>query len=349
MDQPEDAGAATDAATLNSDAAVVEGGLKRHEGDTPTPPPPPEAAVLNNDHAAPTGDGGSPKTGGNAQARRRDYRKRALSSATNGTLETNGSMNGNPTSDNNNGFSGLSFMQTSTIGSNIMGSGGDHSIVSFGLNFNFDNTSSPSNSDSGEVGDTKKKKANGNDGSVDKKPAAKPSAITAPNSKDASGGSDKGKNSKSSNSNQKHSSKSPKSSKKASPSGTNGEDGGGSDPNSSDSSLNNDSGGSASGGDSNSGSGSGGDGSGGSGWKSTISSLTTSSNQEWMATNDSAAAAAAAAEVKAAVNKATDVAKMSPEGMETGVYCKGGHCVHISLSSILVTNVISLLIAYYRW
>ncbi len=343
MDQPEDAGAATDAATLNSDAAVVEGGIKRHEGDTPTPPPPAEAAVLNNDHAAPSGDGGSPKTGGNAQARRRDYRKRTLSSATNGTLETNGSMNGNTTSDNNN-FSGLSFMQNSTIGSNIMGSGGDHSIVSFGLNFNFDNTSSPSNSDSGEVGGTKKKKANGNDGSLDKKPAAKPSAIAAPDSKDASGGSDKGKNSKGSNSNQKHSSKSPKSSKKASPSGTNGEDGGGSDPNSSDSSLNNDSGGSASGGDSNSGSGSGGDRSGGSGWKSTISSLTTSSNQEWVATNDSAAAAAAAvaAEVTAVVNKATGVAKMSPEGMETGMYCKGInlHCVHLSSSSILITNIL---------
>eukprot|EP00574_Skeletonema_japonicum_P005495 CAMPEP_0201725210 /NCGR_PEP_ID=MMETSP0593-20130828/8682_1 /ASSEMBLY_ACC=CAM_ASM_000672 /TAXON_ID=267983 /ORGANISM="Skeletonema japonicum, Strain CCMP2506" /LENGTH=32 /DNA_ID= /DNA_START= /DNA_END= /DNA_ORIENTATION= len=32
MDQPDDAGAATDAATLNSDAAVVEGGIKRHDG-----------------------------------------------------------------------------------------------------------------------------------------------------------------------------------------------------------------------------------------------------------------------------------------------------------------------------
>lgn len=318
--QPDDAGAATDAATLNSDAAVVEGGIKRREGDTPTPPPPQEAEVLNNDHAALAGGGGSPKTGGNTKARRRDYRKRALSSATNGTLETNASMNGNVTSDNNNAFSGLSFMQNSAMGSNIMSSGGDHSIVSFGLNFNFDNTSSPSNSDSGEGGDTKKKKADGNNASGDKKPAAKPSAITAPNSKDASGGSNKGKNSKGSSSNHlKHSSKMPKSSKKASPSGTNGEDGGGSDPNSSDSSLNNDSGGSASGGDSNSGSGSGGDGSGGSGWKSTISSLTTSSNQEWMATNDSAAAAAAvaAAEVAAVVNKATGVAKMSPEGMET--------------------------------
>mmetsp|Transcript_2902 Transcript_2902/g.4898 ORF Transcript_2902/g.4898 Transcript_2902/m.4898 type:complete len:757 (-) Transcript_2902:212-2482(-) len=314
MDQPDDAGAATDAATLNSDAAVVEGGIKRREGDTPTPPPPQEAEVINNDHAAPA-VGGSPKAGGNTQARRRDYRKRALSSATNGTLETNGSVNGNATSDNNNGFSSLSFMQNSALGSNIMRSGGDHSIVSFGLNFNFDNTSSPSNSDSGEGGDTKKKKADGNDASDDKKPAAKPSAITAPDNKDASGGNNKDKTSKGSSSNQKHSSKSPK---KASPSGTNGEDG--SDPNSSDSSLNNDSGGSASGGDSNSGSGSGGDGSGGSGWKSTISSLTTSSNQEWMATNDSAAAAAAAvtaAEVTAVVNKATGAAKMSPEGMET--------------------------------
>jgi len=339
--QPDDAGAATDAATLNSDAAVVEGGIKRREGDTPTPPPPQEAEVLNNDHVALAGGGGSPKTGGNAQARRRDYRKRALSSATNGTLETNASMNGNVTSDNNNAFSGLSFMQNSAMGSNIMSSGGDHSIVSFGLNFNFDNTSSSSNSDSGEGGDTKKKKADGNNASGDKKPAAKPSAITAPNSKDASGGSNKGKNSKGSSSNQKHSSKMPKSSKKASPSGTNGEDGGGSDPNSSDSSLNNDSGGSASGGDSNSGSGSGGDGSGGSGWKSTISSLTTSSNQEWMATNDSAAAAAvAASEVAAVVNKATGVAKMSPEGMETGMYCKGGTIVcFIPLSSFLITNM----------
>lgn len=315
-----DAGAATDAATLNSDDAVVEGGVKRREGDIPTPPPPQEAEVLHNYHAA-TAGGGSPKTGGNTHARRQHYRKRALSSATNGTLDTNASMNRNVTSDNNNAFSGLSFMHNSAIGSNMMSSGGDHSIVSFGLNFNFDNTSSPSNSDSGEGGEINQKKADVNDGSDDKKPAAKPSAMTAPNNKDTSGGSNKGKHSKERSSN--HHKHSNKTSRKTSPSGTTGEDGRGSDPNSSDSSMNNDSGGSASGGDSNSGSGSGGDGSGGSGWKSTISSLTTSSNQEWMVRNDSAAAAMAAREAQAVANKATGDAKMSPEGMETGVYCMG--------------------------
>ncbi len=316
--QADDAGAATDAATINSDAAVLEGVQqlpKRHEGDNPTPPPPQEAEVMNHcsgDPAAAGGITGDAKTG-NAEARRRHYRKRGLSSATAGTVETLPSTsNGRGNISDVNGLSGLSLMQNSAVGSNIMSSGVDHSIVSFGLNFNFDNTSSPSNSDSGEGGETKKKKVAAN-GSADKKPAAK--QTTTPQ---AATGSNEGKNNKGSSSN-KGPNKTGKSSKKASPSGNGGEDG--SDPNSSDSSLNNDSGGSASGGDSNSGSGSGsgGDGSGGSGWKSTISSLTTSSNQEWLATNESAAAAVAAAETGAVANNATADANLSAKKVETGV------------------------------
>jgi hypothetical protein len=48
--QADDAGAATDAATINSDAAVLEGVQqppKRHEDGNPSPPPPQEAEVLN--------------------------------------------------------------------------------------------------------------------------------------------------------------------------------------------------------------------------------------------------------------------------------------------------------------
>lgn len=324
--QADDAGAATDAATINSDAAVLEGVQqppKRHEDGNPSPPPPQEAEVLNHSSGDPVAAGGitgDAKTG-NAEARRRHYRKRALSSATAGTVETLPSTsNGGGNTSDANGLSGLScLMQNSAVGSNIMSSGVDHSIVSFGLNFNFDNTSSPSNSDSGEGGETKKEKVAAN-GSADKKPAAKPTTTSPTNSNEgtpqAATGSNEGKNSKGSSSNNGPN-KTSKSAKKASPSGNGGEDG--SDPNSSDSSLNNDSGGSASGGDSNSGSGSGGDGSGGSGWKSTISSLTTSSNQEWLATNESAAAAVTAAETDAVANNATDDAKLSAKKVETGV------------------------------
>lgn len=319
--QADDAGAATDAATINSDAAVLEGVQqppKRHEDGNPSPPPPQEAEVMNHcsgDPAVAGGITGDAKTG-NAEARRRHYRKRALSSATAGTVETLPSTsNGGGNTSDANGLSGLScLMQNSAVGSNIMSSGVDHSIVSFGLNFNFDNTSSPSNSDSGEGGDTKKKEVAAN-GSADKKPAAKPTT-TNEGTPQAATGSNEDKNSKGSSSN-KGPNKTGKTTKKASPSGNGGEDG--SDPNSSDSSLNNDSGGSASGGDSNSGSGSGGDGSGGSGWKSTISSLTTSSNQEWLATNESAAAAVTAAETDAVANNATDDAKLSAKKVETGV------------------------------
>ena len=120
-----------------------------------------------------------------------------------------------------------------------MSAAGD-SIVTFGLNFHFDNTSSPSNSDSGEGEGTKKKKTVANC-STEKKPAAKPTTMASPNnSKEGlppeASGSNEGKNSKGSSSN-KCSNKAAKSSNKASPSGNGGEDG--FDPNSSDSSLNN--------------------------------------------------------------------------------------------------------------
>lgn len=76
--------------------------------------------------------------------------------ASSGTIESSASMaaaaggqsNNNPNAALSRNLS--SFMNSSNMGSNIMNSGAEHSIVSFGLNFNFDSTSSPSNSDSGE-------------------------------------------------------------------------------------------------------------------------------------------------------------------------------------------------------
>lgn len=133
----------TDAATLNSDAAIVDGSASG-SGEQISPPAAVEAA------APPIMDlsGIAALTGAsthiNAHAKQRRYRKRALSTAgtSSGTIESAG---GNPSD-----APGASLLNRS-IGSNIMTSGADQSIVSFGLNFNFDNTSSPSNSDSGEA------------------------------------------------------------------------------------------------------------------------------------------------------------------------------------------------------
>lgn len=276
----------------------------------------------------------------NVQTKHRLYRKRALSSATSGTIDTNASMNNNngavASSSNDNAMgtdynglpnlpsSGISVMNM-PLGTNTSsvvggGSGGEQSIVSFGINFNFDSTSSPSTSDSGEGAVNSEKGGegessnseddNGERGKGKKaKVAAHPSAtaplasgeakkksaskaknptsneVTAAKSgkKSAAGGSDEDKNSGSSSN---------KKAKKSKQSTTNNN---GEAADSSDSSKDYNSGGSAA---SSGGSNSGNDGS--SGGKSTISSLTTSSNQEWMAANERTLAASHAVAAVAA-------------------------------------------------
>lgn len=150
-------------------------------------------------------------------------------------------------------------------------SGGEGSIVSFGLNFNFDSTSSPSNSDSGE-GDNGK--LGGNDGekmksSNNQKEGENGGLPSRPTKKTSNRSGGSGRDDKNKKENKQSSSSPTKSAN------TNSKEN--SESASSDSGQDqdyNDSGGSAA-------SGSGNDGS--SGGKSTISSLTTSSNQEWMA------------------------------------------------------------------
>ena len=137
-------GTANDAATLNSDAAVTSvgggsGGEKAAVSTSTIPPAiqPPQAAAQ--------GEGGS-GTNNTSQPRR----KRALSFAYEplGTIETSTSMTAAQARQQNNNTTTASttnqLMHQNTIGSNIMGSingnsGVGDSIVSFGLNFNFDN------------------------------------------------------------------------------------------------------------------------------------------------------------------------------------------------------------------
>ena len=77
------------------------------------------------------------------------FRKRALSTATSATMESNTLLNQAELA--NLPSSGISLMNNSLNHNNMNESGMEHSIVSFGLNFNFDSTSSTSNSDSGEA------------------------------------------------------------------------------------------------------------------------------------------------------------------------------------------------------
>jgi len=193
------------------------------------------------------------------------FRKRALSTATAGSAgmferESLGALS----------TSGISLLANSLNPANGMGSGGEGSIVSFGLNFNFDSTSSPSNSDSGdgdkgdvkEVSDGENKREGGN-----KKKKAGLNVVKQSPKKATNGSGGSGSN----NSKKVKQDGSPPSTTKDSPK-ENSES-------ASDSGQDQDynSGGSAA-------SGSGNDGS--SGGKSTISSLTTSSNQEWMASQN---------------------------------------------------------------
>lgn len=191
MEVETEAGILTDAATTSSDAAVVLPPPKYHHK---------EAALGCGECSSEQGYGEDRQStlseaggltmpdataallaGGHhyisAHARRRHHRKRALSKAnSSGTIETSGSMaedenanNDNMSSNNNyrdsSHLSSESLMNSSTIGSNIMSAkGAEHSIVSFGRNFNFDSTSSPSNSDSGE-GAVNDRKGGGGEGS----------------------------------------------------------------------------------------------------------------------------------------------------------------------------------------
>ena len=191
-------------------------------------------------------------------AQRKNLRKRALSTAEGSNHDISlGALSA----------SGISLLANMPPNS----SGGEGSIVSFGLNFNFDSTSSPSNSDSGEgdngkVGgsDGEKMKSNNNQKESEhgQGPSSRPEKKTSKGS-GGSGSDDKKKENKQSSSSPPNSANTNSKENSESASSDSGQD-----------QDYNDSGGSAA-------SGSGNDGS--SGGKSTISSLTTSSNQEWMA------------------------------------------------------------------
>ncbi len=190
---------------------------------------------------------------------------------------------------------GDSLVMNMPLASGISGASNAGSIVSFGLNFNFDSTSSPSNSDSGDAGNkagegSSEEDGNGNTANI---PNAKSSVeamqqgtneigSSSPNNAfrrsrtSIPGGSGSGTTSKGNLAAGKRCHGSSNNGGSGSKSKISREEG---FDNSSDSSNNCDSGGSASGG-----SNSGNDGS--SGGKSTISSLTTSSNQEWVTTNE---------------------------------------------------------------
>eukprot|EP00804_Cyclotella_cryptica_P019879 CCRYP_007808-RB/>CCRYP_007808-RB protein AED:0.00 eAED:0.00 QI:506/1/1/1/1/1/2/771/663 len=249
------------------------------------------AAPLGGDAIAPNGP--DPPTSNNIIAvqprKHTHFRKRALSTEA-GTVEShslyhNGELANLPSS-------GISLANNS-LNANMnasasgLGSGAENSIVSFGLNFNFDSTSSPSNSDSGEAekgegkevtrkvsagvscGERKKKamdeRVNGAANGAQRTPLKSPNG-----SGSGSGG----------NSKKKEKSKHAQADRPILRTSNNNNTEENSAESASDSGQDQDynSGGSAA-------SGSGNDGS--SGGKSTISSLTTSSNQEWMATSES--------------------------------------------------------------
>lgn len=187
---------------------------------------------------------------------------------------------------------GDSLLMNIPLAPGIAASSNAGSIVSFGLNFNFDSTSSPSNSDSGDAGNKGGEGSSEDDGNgnTNHNTNAKSSVVAiqqANNEMDTSslkntcrrsrtslpGGSGSGAGKPPAGKCGNGSSKNAESESNLKNSREEGFD------NSSDSSNNCDSGGSASGG-----SNSGNDGS--SGGKSTISSLTTSSNQDWVTTNE---------------------------------------------------------------
>jgi len=346
----------TDSATVNSDAAVggsVGGGSGERQRRPSSAAATPEAVVagsggLTASNVAAVGK----RSGGknhhiNSYARQRHYRKRALSTAgfSSGTTETSGSMADVMAANDEAGQRDASgsvakcdganlsrTLMSPTLGSNMMTSGAENSIVSFGLNFDFDGTSSPSNSDSGEVAANDGKGGEGsseddNNGNADGKgpTATNNGALTgnelktmgeekknnvktpSPNNKNhiqsihikckGESGSNEGKNSKGSsskNSEAKRHTRVKFDPNANVPPATN--EGSGSSMSSSDSS-----------GGSNSGNG------GSSGGRSTVSSLTTSSNQEWMVTNESAEAA-----VQASDNTSVEVSKPLEGGQATG-------------------------------
>lgn len=205
------------------------------------------------------------------------FRKRALSTATSGTTGSNNFDNGESLGALS--ASGISLL-ANTLNPNGMGSGGEGSIVSFGLNFNFDSTSSPSNSDSGEgeKGDGKE----GSDGENKGQGGRKKDMVNGAGAVNGRGSPKKSNGSGGSGSKTK---KKVKASSDGSPPSANKENSESASDSGQDQDYN--SGGSAA-------SGSGNDGS--SGGKSTISSLTTSSNQEWMASQNKEAKGAAAGE-----------------------------------------------------
>ena len=207
------------------------------------------------------------------QHKNNHFRKRALSTATSGTAGSNGNGFDNGESLGALSTSGISLLANSLnpMPSNGIGSGGEGSIVSFGLNFNFDSTSSPSNSDSGEG--EKGEGKEGSDGENNKAEEYKPKASAV----EVNGAGQKPKKtSNGSGSERSNKDKVKQDGDGSPPSANNNKE---NSESASDSGQDQDynSGGSAA-------SGSGNDGS--SGGKSTISSLTTSSNQEWMASQN---------------------------------------------------------------
>ena len=307
--QQQEHDATADAATLNSDAAVVAdgmGGTASHRNQSPLPP------------AAAGGRGCPPQH----------------CQRTAGTIHSSDSPNAAPHGDPNGRGAGGPHQQQPHLSSASLvnssagfmsssGVGAENSIVSFGLNFNFDGASSPSNSDSGgkggldgssgeddngggmpdtgggmmigsghghghgrrartvkpvikhkTAGDARTKAASATGAGKKKHGCSRavkfgPNCTTGANAATASANAAKAK-AKAAAANAKATT--------VAPATAPGEEGSsGSTSSGSDSGNNDSSGGSAFGGSNNS------------GGKSTVSSLTTSSNQEWMAANERAA------------------------------------------------------------
>ena len=243
------------------------------------------------------------------------FRKRALSTATSGTAGSNGNGFDNGESLGALSASGISLLANSLnpLPSNGMGSGGEGSIVSFGLNFNFDSTSSPSNSDSGE-GD----KGEGKEGSDGEKRAR---GLKQKGIEEEVNGAGQSPKKTSNGSGSERSNKDKAKQDGPSPSANNNKE---NSESASDSGQDQDynSGGSAA-------SGSGNDGS--SGGKSTISSLTTSSNQEWMASQNKEAKAAG-------VGEGTSSKKSGDGALPLNTYYSIQYFSHVLTSLSLLNN-----------
>lgn len=239
------------------------------------------AAPLGSDAVATNGP--DPATSNNIIAvqprKHAHFRKRALSNEA-GTIESSTSPLANLPS------SGISIANdslnpTMNASASGLGIGAENSIVSFGLNFNFDSTSSPSNSDSGEKEKREGKgprKVSAGVGCGEREKKGVEERVHGANGSQRSP--PKACNGRGSH-NKKEKSKRVQSDGPILPTSNdnnNAEENCAESASESGQDQDYNSGGSAA-------SGSGNDGS--SGGKSTISSLTTSSNQEWMATSES--------------------------------------------------------------